>query len=165
MSLNQAYVERSISHEMRTSYLTTQIKMDLGGFIRKRQYLRNWVIGKSLKSMGYPPVLIGDLVEYIRKSAENAFERGVFVVTSRVLAMEEFPFVDARDLIDHLREKEGEYFDPMLWYTLDAFKNTLRSENYSEQIVYEIAPIVLRHARIAFLRGIKGAASKLVVRH
>ncbi|RYY74545.1 MAG: hypothetical protein EOO52_13350 [Gammaproteobacteria bacterium] len=165
MSINLAYVERSISHELRTSYLASQIRSDLGGFLRKRNYLRQWTIGKSLGSMGYHPRRAGELVDYICTSAENAFTRGVFVVTSRVLSMENLPFADGRELVAHLKESQGAYFDPLQWYTLGEIQDHLKSLKYSQQIIYEIAPIVLRHTRAGFLRGINGAASQLVLKH
>lgn len=162
MSLNISYVEKSIPHEMRTSFLAQQIRSDLGGFVRKRRYLDSWVIAGKLQLMGYNRKAALELADYVRKSADSAFERGVFVVSSRVLGMDEFNFDSPKHLVSYLKAKEGEYFDPMLWYLLQDYKNDLLSQNYCDVIIFEIAPLVLRHVRAAFLRGINGAASKVM---
>lgn len=165
MSLNISYVEKSISHELRTSFLAKQIRNDLGGFVRKRQYLSNWVLTSNLKLMGYERTRAIELADYVRKCVDLAFERGVFVVTSRVLKMDDVSFDSPKHLVSYLKAKEGEYFDPMLWYSLNDFKNDLKSQSYNDVIIFEIAPLVLRHVRAAFLRGINGAAGKVITLH
>lgn len=165
VSLNIPYVEKSITHEMRTSYLAEQIRSDLGGFVRKRRYLDSWVLTGNLRLMGYDQKRALEIAEYVRKCVDLAFARGVFVVSSRVLGMDDVNFDSPKHLVSYLKTKEGEYFDPMLWYSLQDFKNDLKTQKFNDVIIFEIAPLVLRHVRAAFLRGINGAASKVIAIH
>jgi hypothetical protein len=165
MGLNIDFIDSSIPGYTRTSQLTQHIKSELGGFVGHRKYLDKIEVVKTLGLMGYDTARASELADYFLKCVESAFERGVFVVSSRVIKLKGITPKTPNELVAMLVEKEPGYFDPLHWYELVDFQRELKSLNYSSQIIAELAPYFLRHVRAAFIRGINGAASKLVTVH
>jgi len=150
---------------MKTSFLTQQIKHDLGGYVCRKKYLSKWELVRKLRLMGYGSSNAAELADYIQERIDSAFERAVFVVSARTINLTGIAPQTPSELLSILKGKEPEAFDPMKWYMLSDFIRDLDYKNYDSVIISELAPYILRHVRAAFLRGINGAASKLVALH
>jgi hypothetical protein len=162
MSLYHDCTDSNIPHHALTDELSQRIKLDLGGYVERKHYLSKADVMKNLGSMGYHPHMASELADYVRECVKNAFERGVFVVSSRVIRFRGATPLTPGELVAVLKEREGIYFDPLLWYTLKDFKSALLARHYSHDIVSQLAPYILLHARAAFSRGINGAAGRLI---
>lgn len=165
MALNINFIDSSIPSYTRSSALTQHLKSELGGFVGRRKYLDKFEVVKTLGLMGYDTGRASELADYFLKCVESAFERGVFVVSSRVIKLEGVTPDTPNALVAMLAEKEPAYFDPLHWYRVVDFQRELKSLNYSSQIIAELAPYFLRHVRAAFIRGINGSANRLVTVH
>lgn len=165
MGLNQNFIDASIPSHTRTSELTQHIKSELGGFVARRKYLDKFEVVKKLGRMGYDQKRACELADHFHQCVESAFERGVFMVSSRVIKLKGVTPETPYALVALLVEKEPGYFNPLHWYRIGDFQRDLQSLNYSSQIVAELAPYFLRHVRAAFIRGINGAANRLVTVH
>lgn len=164
--LNAEYIQHSIPSYVRTSQLAQAIRLDIGKYVNaKREHLSKWQVAAKLRRMGYGPKIADVLASYFEKCVESAFERGVFVVSSRTTTCTQSALLEIQDpkgLIAFFRSREPEYFDPVKWYSLHEFEYELRKEKYHDEIIQELARFVLLHVRAAFAVGMNSAASKLV---
>lgn len=171
MALNIEYIDGSIDEFRRTSYLATQIKADVGDFLtglstcggKRREYLSQFDLRNKLAKSGFRGRSLDEMLAFIQDSVTGAFERGVFVVSSRVVKMP--PGVNISDpdsLLGYLRDKELEYFTPKLWYPDGTYTKGLLDDRWHEDVANEWGPYVLRHCRVAFEIGMKRAVEKLV---
>lgn len=163
--LNMSYVTQSICDFARTAFLAKAIRSDAGKYTSKRPYLYKWNVSTKLQKMGYSQNMANTLASYFIDCVESAFERGVFVVSSRTIssAPSSFSGVDnGAALVTHFKNREPEYFDPVKWYSLSDFEYELRKERYCDDIIMEFAPFVLLHVRAAFAVGINQSAARLV---
>ena len=105
-----------------------------------------------------------ELVTFIQESVGHAYNRGVFVVSSRVIGLsnKQVSIDSPEALLSYLRNKEKEYFDPILWYRNGTFTRALLKEGYCNDQACELGGFILRHVRTAFAVGMKTAAKKVI---
>jgi len=163
--LNTNYLEESVPDYTRTDLLAQKIRLDLGKYVTKRTYLSKFEIAGKLKLMGYCQKVAWSLACYFEDCFESAFNRGVFVVSSRTVTCDDAGLMAIQgpnELIAFFKSREPEHFDPVKWYLLRDFENELKQENYHADIIRELSAFVLRHTRAAFAVGMRGAATQLI---
>lgn len=163
--LNAAYIQSSTPVYIRTSQLAQTIRSDLGQYVNaKRKYVSKWAIAATLRRMDYGSKMADALASYVEKCVESAFERGIFVVSSRTITSTQSALPEIRDsksLIAFFKSREPEHFDPTKWYLLQDFERELKNENYHDDIVQELSRFILLHVRAAFAVGMNSAANKV----
>jgi hypothetical protein len=107
-------------------------------------------------------ILTSRLVNQIRSHANSAYERGVFVVTDRVLKGRHLDTTSSEALLSSLRTKEKEFFTPTLWYPHGSYNSIILKYTRDTDIINAVSPLFLRHARAAFAHGLHDACDTLI---
>lgn len=128
----------------------------------ERKYLSEHELTANLVKMGYHSENAKDLANWIRTNVQNAYERGVFVVTDRVIKSKKVESDTPSALLAALRYKEPQYFDGRKWYSDNDYVNGLRSEGWETEVCQVVGRLTLRYARAAFTTGLKDACEALV---
>ncbi len=174
MHLDTNYIDSTIGSIERTNFLTKRIHVESGSYVNlrasmqfKRAYLNVYELNHFLKKNGYSDFNIKKLVPYIRESIQYAYERGVFIVSSRVISAvshkgKAIEVNSPKALLAHFREQENEAFTPDKWYLENTYTKDLYNKGYDFHIANELGPFILRHVRAAFSVGMKTAATKCV---
>jgi hypothetical protein len=171
MALNTQYINATIDSFERTCFLTKRIHLECTEYIQigsyaptKRSYLGTSELKSMLKKNGYSQFLTNKLVTFTQESVGHAYNRGVFVVSSRVIGLsnKQVSIDSPEALLSYLRNKEKEYFDPILWYRNGTFTRALLKEGYCNDQACEVGGFILRHVRTAFAVGMKTAAKKVI---
>jgi hypothetical protein len=169
--INQTFVNEAlhIDHSMQVSKVAKSIrqKANSDGYISeywnsKRQYLSKSVLVKKLVKMNYHPLVANTLAIWLRTNVQNAYERGVFVVTDRVLIHQDIVADCHQALLSALRHKEPEYFDALKWYSSDVYINGLKKDKWELEICQTVGLWTLRYCRAAFTSGLKDACKALI---
>lgn len=175
MSINNALIDKTIECSyVRTSRVCQTILATTGKFVQSRRYLAADVIQRKLALMGYHADRAAELTTIFHQCVELAYERGVFVVSSRVVNLSAFEHDDPfgrepfepetpQGLLDHFKAREPNHFDALQWYEPLCFEKHLADLHYHHDIARELGPFFLLHVRAAFTRGLKNAANQVVV--
>jgi hypothetical protein len=168
--INQTFINEAlhIDHSMQVSKVASSIRQQSNsdGYISKywmsnRHYLNESTLVKKLVKMQYHPSVANTLAIWLRKNVQNAYERGVFVVTDRVLIHQDIVADCEQALLAALRHKEPEYFDALKWYSKDDYINGLKRDKWELEICQTIGLLTLRYCRAAFTTGLKDACKAL----
>lgn len=169
--INENFINESlsISHSMQVSKVASSIRQMSHnyGYVSKywtcdRVYLQMSSLISTLENMKYHKTVATELATWIRTNIQNAYEKGVFVVTDSVLKKGNSFSADTPDiLLSALRDAEPEYFTSTKWYN-DDYTQCLRYEHWHHDIYNCIGKLTLRYARAAFTQGMKDACNQLV---
>lgn len=169
--INQTFIDNALqrSHPVMVSVVAKNVRTSAHehGYISRYynpriKYLEKGHLNKSLRGLKLDDNTLDFFVNWIRTEAQNAYERGVFVVTDRVLLGLNYSFDSPEALLAVLRNKESVYFTSTLWYTDDTYKSGLESERWNHDIVNAISGLTLRYCRCAFTHGMQDACKMLV---
>lgn len=162
MSINQIFIQLTIPNNLRTSHICQTILSNIGKFVESHNYLSTQSVSRKLELMGYAKTRAAELIALLHDSVESAYERGVFIVSSRVNNLTDFNPRSPLDLLNYLKKREPAKFDSKQWYDLICFEDWLKEHHYHHDIVRELAPYFLRHVRASFTKGMRSAANELV---
>lgn len=169
--INQSLIKEAlyINHPTQVSKVAKHIREKANEYgylsdywIPERQYLSEHELTAKLVKMGYHSANAKDLANWIRTNVQNAYERGVFVVTDRVIKGEKIASDTPSALLAALRYKEPEYFDGRKWYCDNDYVHALRSERWETEVCQVVGRLTLRYSRAAFTAGLKDACKALV---
>jgi hypothetical protein len=169
MSINTRYIQSSIPDHERTAKLAARIRMETTGFkptmfpAGQRGYLSSNSLTIMLMAVGYSRFVCKQLIPFIQENIQHAFERGVFIVSSRSVSLGTTVSVDSpQALLAYFRDKEPEAFTPTIWYEKQTYSRSLYSDKWSHEVAITVGAFTLRHVRAAFAIGMRSAAEKIV---
>jgi hypothetical protein len=171
--LNQSMINEAvqIDHSEKVAKVAKFIRQQANsnGYVSElwmpdKRYLNIGEISAKLIKMDYYPKIANELAKWIRTNTQNAYERGVFVVTDRVLGNKEIVADCKSALLAALRHNEPMYFDAIKWYPDGTYSDALSGDNWEHDICLVIGSMTLLYSRAAFTNGMKDACNALVVK-
>ncbi len=170
--INHNFINKAldIDHSMKVSKVAKHIRSethpngylhDATDFGGSKSYLSKSHLTRTLRKMDIGFILANILANQIRTSANSAYERGVFVVTDRVLKGRDLDTTSAQSLLSSLRAKEKEFFTPTLWYPHRSYNSIIMKYTRDIDLINAVGPLFLRHARAAFAHGLRDACDIL----
>lgn len=170
--INHNFINKAldIDHSMKVSKVAKHIRSethpngylhDARDFGGSKPYLSKSYLVETLRKMNVGFIAASAIANQIRASANSAYERGVFVVTDRVLKGRDLDTTSAQSLLSSLRAKEEEFFTPTLWYPHRSYNNIILKYTRDIDLINAVSPLFLRHARAAFAHGLRDACDIL----
>ena len=164
MPINSQLIANTTPHSQHVSNLKAHISFAPAITVYHRDPMFTYqALRKLFIKMRFSDHHIDDLATLMSNTVANAYDRGLFVICNAACRGLPNNIDSPEALLTTLRGQDDPHYTPHLWYTEDNYRRSMRNDRWPSKVINYVAPLLTRHARLAFANGLKVAATALVV--